>query len=660
MRHQRRQSVPIIVLALALFLFVACHASPAMTPPLTETPWPLPAKSAVAVTVVSELLPTPTLTLSPTHTPTLTPPPTAAPTPSPTFTLSPTPSPSPTLTRTPTPSPSPTSTPTPTTGSYVYGRSAGGRELIVWQFGHGPVALAFVGGVHGGLEWNTTELVGALRDCLLADPGLLPGGVRLLLVPLANPDGAAAGVGLAGRVNAHGVDLARDWRAAVQWGEQAFAPDFAVLPEPENVALHDLLVGEGVGSAVFYHSFDALCLHGGIFHGPGRRSASLAVALSEATGYPISPPGADYPIGRRPVEWLAAQGLAAVDVHLPDRFQLDWEANLAGLVALIQWAIAPGAASPSPTPAVAPPPPWTLPSPLYGDLEAGYPLTVEAGRFTLHYQPGAPADGDTDYLVAATERALAHVNETLGVNPAWHFDLYVAGTPFASPGETARGYSMSAARKVFCRYDGSGPLVEFESGLAHELTHLTALNEFDPAASAMISEGLAVYVQWPVLEAAGWLALDAFCAGMQSAGAMPSITYLLDARYWGYLDQDNYMASGCFVAFLAEHWGIEKITQLYHPADWESVTGLTLAELDALWAEAMTTLASEVTVDGAALVGMEAEMGRAYAYLAAHLGKVRGQPAGWALDGLRVTWRMGRFDKARAYADEFRALTVGP
>ncbi len=624
MRNLVKRAILILTLVSAL-LVTACTASPTATPPPTDAPSPLPAAA------------TATAMATPTFTPTLTP--------------------------TSSPSPSPTSTATPTPGPLVYGRSAGGRDLVAWRFGHGPAAVALVGGIHGGLEWNTSELVETLRDRLLADPHLLPEGVRLLLIPAANPDGAAAGVGLAGRLNAHGADLARDWRAAVRWGGETLASDLAVVPQPENVALHDLLLGEGIRAAVFYHSFDALCLHGGLFPGAGRQSASLAQAMARATGYPISPPGVDYPPLGRPAEWLAAQGIAALDVHLPDRFALDWSANLAGLGALLRWAIAPQESLPSvaasPTPAGPLAPPWTAPSPLYGDLVAGYPLAVEGERFTLHYQPGALADGDSDYLIGAVTRALMHVNRTLVVSPTWRFDLYVAGTPFAYPGETSRGYSMSAVRRVFVRYDGSGPLIEFEGVLAHELTHLTALNEFGYAASAMISEGLAVYVQWPVFEAAGWLPLDQVCAAMQTTGVLSSVTYLLggEAAYNGYLDQDNYMASGCFVTFLVAHWGVDAVAQLYHPADWQGVTGQTLAELDALWATEMAALADEEVEDAAALVELLGEVGRAYAYLTAHPASVQGQPAGRALDGLRVTWRMGRFDKARAYADEFHALT---
>jgi hypothetical protein len=353
--------------------------------------------------------------------------------------------------------------------------------------------------------------------------------------------------------------------------------------------------------------------------------------------------------------------VAAVAVHLPDRFQVDEPANLAGLAAMMQWVVAPGVASSGVTSCTVPVPLWSTPSMIYGDLVAGYPLAVEAGRFTLHYQSDTLADGDTDYLVAAAERALAHVNGMLGVSSTWSFDLYVAGTPFAYPGETSRGYTLPYARQVFVRYDDTGPLVEFEGVLAHELTHLTALNEFHPASSVMFSEGLAVYVQWPVLEAAGWLKLDQVCAAMQSAGELPSVLYLVSdgATYEGHIDQDNYMASGCFVSWLAERWGMGLVTQLYHSADWQGLTERSLAELDRLWAEATAARAGEVEVDAAALVELLDEMGCGYAYLASHWCEVQGQPAGWALDGLRVTWRMGRFDKARAYAAEFRALTAG-
>ncbi|MFZ5916645.1 MAG: M14 family metallopeptidase [Chloroflexota bacterium] len=554
----------------------------------------------------------------------------------------------------------------PTPDTWVYGRSAGGRDLVVWRFGDGPAAVALIGGLHGGLEWNTSELVEALRQWLLTGPHRLADGVRLLLVPTANPDGAAAGVGLDGRFNAHGADLDRAWET--NWQQMAQhgprVPDAGPAPflEPEAAALHELLTAEAVRAVVLLHSFDTLCLHGGLFPAAGKTAASLAATLSQATGYPIAPPDADWPPHNRSTAWLAAQGIAAVDLHLPDRFTLDEAPNQAGLEALLHWAATPGSA---PSPALHPTPhktPWTAPSPIYGDLDTGYPLAAEGSRFTVHYQPGAAADGDTDYLIAATERALAHVNRTLGVEPAWHFDLYVAGTPFTEPGETSRGFSMSAARKVFYRYDGTGPLIEFEAGLAHELTHLTALNEFQPASSVMISEGLAVFVQWPIFESAGWLALDGFCVGMQAANALPPARFLLgeNARYWGYMDQDNYMASGCLVAFLVQRWGMQAVAQLYHSADWQGVTGHSLAELDALWAEATTALAKNVQVDGAALAALEAEMGRAYGYQATHLPEVQGQPAGWALDGLRVTWRMGRFDRARAYADEFWTLVGAP
>ena len=554
----------------------------------------------------------------------------------------------------------------------MYGQSAGGRDLVAWRVGKGPGSLALIGGVHGGLEWNTTELIEALRDHLLTDPGLLSDGTSLLLIPLANPDGAAAGVGLGGLSNAHGVDLDRNWgerwAPTAQWGKRVVNPGAAPFSEPEAAALRDLLMEEGIQAAVFYHSFDVRCLHGGIFSGAGPASASLAGAMAEATGYPLSPPAVDYPAGGRPVEWLATQGLAAVDIHLPDRFGLDWAANRQGLIALIQWEAMSGTGTlrptPTPTPTAGIPqaPPWTAPSPLYGDLAAGYPLAAEAGRFTLHYQPGTLADGDTDYLVTLTERALTHVNKTLGASPTWHFDLYIAGTPFAYPGETSRGYTLAYGRQVFHRYDATGPLVELESGLAHELTHLTALNEFRPASSAMFSEGLAVYVQWPILEAAGWLQLDQVCAAMHSTGALPTALYLTSdaAGYNGYLDQDNYMASGCFVTFLVSRWGMEKVTQLYHSAAWEAVTGLTLAELDRLWIEETAAQASEIVVEAKALVDLLEEIGNAYAYQAAHLKEIEGQPASWALDGLRVTWRMGRFDKARAYTDEFYALTANP
>jgi len=44
-------------------------------------------------------------------------------------------------------------------GPMVYGTSYGGRALTVYRVGNGPSARAIVGGIHGGYEWNTVDLV---------------------------------------------------------------------------------------------------------------------------------------------------------------------------------------------------------------------------------------------------------------------------------------------------------------------------------------------------------------------------------------------------------------------------------------------------------------------------------------------------------------------
>ncbi len=104
------------------------------------------------------------------------------------------------------------------------GRSAGGRPLHAVRL-HRPGEpvewrLLLVGQQHGD-EPAGKEAMLDLVERVAADPGALPAGADVWLVPLANPDGAAAGL----RRNGAGADLNRD---------------HLLLDQPETRALHAL------------------------------------------------------------------------------------------------------------------------------------------------------------------------------------------------------------------------------------------------------------------------------------------------------------------------------------------------------------------------------------------------------------------------------------
>ena len=118
----------------------------------------------------------------------------------------------------------------------MIGTSVEGRPIEAFTYGTGDTRLLFVGGIHGGYEWNSVLLAYGVMDEFAADPSLVPGHVSITTVPSANPDGVYAVVGEegrftaadvpevadgAGRFNANQVDLNRNfdckWQPESMW-----------------------------------------------------------------------------------------------------------------------------------------------------------------------------------------------------------------------------------------------------------------------------------------------------------------------------------------------------------------------------------------------------------------------------------------------------------
>ena len=236
-------------------------------------------------------------------------------------------------------------TPTPRPffeGPWRYGTSAGGRPLWAYRFGTGPSARAIIGGIHGGYEWNTVVLVSETLKYLRDNPTLLPDVVTLYVVPCANPDGYAAGTDrVVGRMNGSGVDLNRNWD--YQWqptathGTRPVNAGTGPFSEPETAALRDLILDNGVEAAIFYHSANARIFYGA----ETERSATyeLALAVSEATGYPVAASMPGQITTGDAVDWMSAEGLAGIEVELTTHEDTEWERNLDGLRAFLNWAL---------------------------------------------------------------------------------------------------------------------------------------------------------------------------------------------------------------------------------------------------------------------------------------------------------------------------------
>jgi len=301
---------------------------------------PLPTRLPTAVMVQ---------TFTPRPTPTLTPIPTATETTVPTST--------PVIQR-PSATPLPTNTPpaTATTPAkaitQTVGLSSEARPIVDYQFKNGARHVVFVGGMHGGYEWNTISLAYEVIDYFQVNLEQIPDGLTLHVIPSANPDGQFLVTGsdgrfaptdvisdtVAGRFNGNQVDLNRNWDCQWQarglWREQWVSGGTRPFSEPENAALRDYLLALQPQAVIFWHS----ALNGVFAAGCPQTyqpSYELATVYGLAAGYPVYEVFTSYTVTGDASDWLTTQGIASMTVELTSHEGTDWRQNLDGILAVL-------------------------------------------------------------------------------------------------------------------------------------------------------------------------------------------------------------------------------------------------------------------------------------------------------------------------------------
>jgi predicted deacylase len=219
------------------------------------------------------------------------------------------------------------------------GLSQTGLPLVLYELGSGPQHVLVVGGQHGGPEANTVELAGGLIDFFADNPDAVPNGVELDVLPIANPDGLAAG----SRQFSSGVDPnrnwgGRDWRADAYDSNAVFRDGLGgpePFSEPETRALADWVLSNRPAFIVNYHSA------GGFIFGPHEGpAAEFSSAYAEASGYTWPALGGASPLGYTTNgsmnAWLREIGIPSILVELTTPRSTEIERNLAGLAAVLQ------------------------------------------------------------------------------------------------------------------------------------------------------------------------------------------------------------------------------------------------------------------------------------------------------------------------------------
>ncbi len=159
----------------------------------------------------------------------------------------------------------------------VIGHSVQNRTLECYRFGSGPDTILVLGAIHGS-EPAGKPLAWKLIDAIQKDRRLL-NGRTILVIPVANPDGYAAGT----RENVNDVDLNRNFPAAnriniTEYGTQP-------LSEPEALALKDIIETNRPARVVSIHQ-PLACID---YDGPG---LEIAQNMARVCDLPVTKLGA--------------------------------------------------------------------------------------------------------------------------------------------------------------------------------------------------------------------------------------------------------------------------------------------------------------------------------------------------------------------------------
>ncbi len=238
------------------------------------------------------------------------------------------------------------------------GTSVEGRVIEAVTFGSGPTKLLFVGGVHGGYEWNSVLLAYGFIDYFTANIEAVPSDLTVSIIPSLNPDGLFDVTGTEGRFyasdvltdpaslaaarfNANEVDLNRNfdckWQSESSWRGNVVSAGDAAFSEPEAVALRDFVAVYAPDAVVFWHSQANTVYASECEEGVLPETVTVMNAYAVAANYNSVESFDAYPVTGDAEGWLASLGIPAITVELETHETVEWDRNLQGVTALLNY-----------------------------------------------------------------------------------------------------------------------------------------------------------------------------------------------------------------------------------------------------------------------------------------------------------------------------------
>jgi uncharacterized MAPEG superfamily protein len=241
----------------------------------------------------------------------------------------------------------------------VIGTSVGGRSITAYHYGTGTTELLFVGGIHGGYEWNTALVAYQLMNYLAANPTVIPANIKVTVIPVLNPDGLNQVVGtttgnftvadvstsqatvISGRFNGNNVDLNRnfdcDWQATGKWQSTTVSGGSAAFSEPESQAIQNYVTTNKPSAVVVWYSAAGGVYASNCHNGVSAETDAITKAFADASGYSANESFDFYVTTGDMTNWLAKIGTPAISVLLTNHTDTEWSKNLAGIQALLKY-----------------------------------------------------------------------------------------------------------------------------------------------------------------------------------------------------------------------------------------------------------------------------------------------------------------------------------
>jgi hypothetical protein len=251
-----------------------------------------------------------------------------------------------------------TTMPVVDTTKTVIGTSVTNNPITAYHFGTGSSEILFIGGIHGGYEWNTALVAYELMDYLKANPSVIPKNIKVTVIPVLNPDGLKKVVGtidrftkgdvsssdsvvVSGRFNANKVDLNRnfdcEWKQTGVWQTKPVSGGEKAFSEPESLAVKNYVEkSKPVGVVAWYSAGDGVYASS-CGAGVSTITNALTTKYASASGYNAHQSFDQYETSGDMVNWMAKVGIPAISVLLTNHTDTEWSKNQKGVEALLKY-----------------------------------------------------------------------------------------------------------------------------------------------------------------------------------------------------------------------------------------------------------------------------------------------------------------------------------